>query len=63
MMVKNMVLLCKSAQTSSTQKKWPQTNHLWTGEEGYQTQGLYDQNLSKGLTHPLSHESRPPPPL
>ena len=33
MMAEKMVPLYKLAQTSSTQKMWPQTKHPLTGEE------------------------------
>ena len=61
MIAEKMVPLCMSAQTSSTLKMWPQIEHPRTRVEGWQTQALSTQNLSEGLTHPPSRESRPPP--
>ena len=51
MMAKKMVPLCKSAQTSSTQKMWPQTEHPLTEVEKCQVQALSTKSLSKGLLH------------
>ena len=62
MMAERMVPLCKSAHTSSTLRIWPQTEHHLTGvEEECQAWAFYAQSLSKGLTHPPSLGSRPPP--
>ena len=61
MIAKKMVALCMSAQTTSTQEKWPQIEHPHTGVEGCQARALSAQSLSKGLTHHLSLESRLPP--
>ena len=61
MMAEKMNLLCMSTQTSLAQKMWPQTEHPLTGMEGCQAWAFYAQSLSKGLTHPPSLGSRPPP--
>ena len=61
MMVEKMVSLCKLAQTSSTLIKSPPIGHPWSAAEGYQTQSLYGQNISKGRTHPPFLKSQPPP--
>ena len=61
MMAKKMVPLCKSAQTSSAQKMWPQTKHPLTGVEECQARALFAQSLFEGLLHPPSFVSRPPP--
>ena len=61
MMAKKMVPLCKSAQTSSAQEMVPQTEHAQTRVEGCQARARSAQSLSKGLTHPPSLGSWPPP--
>ena len=61
MMAKKMVSLCKSAQTSSTQKMWPRTEHPLTGVEECQTRTLSTESLSKGLLHYPSLVSWPLP--
>ena len=61
MMAEKMVLLCKSAQTSSAQEMWPQTKHPLTGMDECQARALYAQSLSEGLLHPPYLVSRPPP--
>ena len=45
MMVKKMVLLCKSTQTSLAQKIWPQTEHLITGVEECQARALSTESV------------------
>ena len=47
MMVKKMVLLCKSTQTSLAQKIWPQTEHLITGVEECQARALSTESVSE----------------
>ena len=59
-MAEKMVSLCKLAQTSSTQRMWPQTEHPRTGVDECQAQALFAESLSKGLLHPPSLISRPP---
>ena len=61
MMVEKMVPLCKSAQTSSAQKMWPQIEHPLTRVKECQARALSIESLSKGLLHPPSLVSRPPP--
>ena len=60
MMTEKMVSLCKSAQISSAQEMWPQTEHPQTGVEECQARALSAQSLSKGLTHPPSLTFQPP---
>ena len=61
MMDEKMVPLCKSAQTSLTQKMWLETEHSLTGVEECQDRALFFESFSKGLLHPPSLISRPPP--
>ena len=61
MMAEKMVLLCKSAQTSSTQEIWPQTEHPLTRMDECQARVLSAESLFKGLLHPPFLVSRPPP--
>ena len=60
MIAEKMVPLCKSDQTSSAQKIWPQTKHPLTGVEECQARDLSVESLSKGLLHHLSLVSWPP---
>ena len=60
MMVKKMVLLCKSTQTSSAQKMWPQTEHPLTEVEECQAWAHSTESLSKGLLHSPFLVSRSP---
>ena len=57
MMAEKMVSLCMSAQTSSTLKMWPQTEHPLTRVEGCQAWVLSTQSFSEDLTHLPSLES------
>ena len=59
MMAEKMVSLCKLAQTSSTQKIWPQTEHPLTEVEECQARDLSAESLFEGLLHPLSLVSWP----
>ena len=61
MMAEKMILLCKSAQTSSTQEIWPQTEHPLTRMDECQARALSAENLFKGLLHPPFLVSRRPP--
>ena len=61
MMAEKMILLCKSAQTSSTQEIWPQTEHPLTRMDECQARALSAENLFKGLLHPPFLVSRPHP--
>ena len=61
MMVEKMVPLCKSTQTSLAQEMWPQIERPLIGVEECQARVLSAQSLSKGLLHPPSLVSLPPP--
>ena len=61
MMTEKMVSLCKSAQISSAQEMWPQTEHPRTGVKECQARALSSESLSEGLLYPPSLISRPPP--
>ena len=60
MMVKKMVLLCKSTQTSLAQKIWPQTEHPLTEVEECQAWALSTESHSEGVFYPPSLVSWPP---
>ena len=60
MMVEKMVPLYKSAQTPSTKKMWPYTEHPLTGVEECQARAFSIESLFEGLLHPSSLISRPP---
>ena len=61
MMAEKMVPLCKSTQTSLARKMWPQIEHHLTVVEECQGRALSTESLSKGLLHPPSLVSWPPP--